>query len=44
VKRLLEEVGQVDIGFSAFPEDGTAFQDLWECATKRLNGRQPKAA
>lgn len=44
VERLHTEVGQVDIGFSAFPEDGAVFQELWECAAKRLNGHQPKAA
>jgi hypothetical protein len=44
VSRLHDEVGQVDIGFSAFPQDGTAFQDLWDRANARLGGREPLAA
>ena len=44
VERLNVEVGQLDIGFSAFPEDGTVFQELWDSAAKRLNEDLPRAA
>jgi hypothetical protein len=43
-ERLHAEVGPVDVGFSAFPEDGTVFEELWDSATKRLNSHLPRAA
>lgn len=44
MERLQGEIDQVDIGASAFPDDGTMFQDLWQSATARLNGREASAA
>ncbi len=37
VERLREKVEHIDVGASAFPEDGVAFQQLWRSATSRLS-------
>lgn len=42
--RLRERVEHIDVGSSAFPEDGVMFQQLWRCATARLLEHGARAA
>jgi hypothetical protein len=44
VKRLRKDIGAVDIGISAFPDDGSEFHVLWDAAAERLRGPQAAAA
>jgi GGDEF domain-containing protein len=44
VARLREKVEHIDVGSSAFPEDGTRFQQLWRRATARLLEHGARAA
>jgi hypothetical protein len=44
VARLREKVEHVDVGSSAFPEDGVRFQQLWRHATARLPEHGARAA
>jgi GGDEF domain-containing protein len=44
VARLREKVEHIDVGASAFPEDGVRFQQLWQRATARLPEHEARAA
>jgi hypothetical protein len=44
IERLHEKVEHVDVGISAFPDDGVTFQQLWRRATARLPQRRSGAA
>ena len=41
--RLRESIPNVEVGASALPEDGAAFQALWHSATARLSDREPRS-
>lgn len=42
--RLRERVEHIDVGSSAFPEDGVIFQQLWRRATSQLPEHRARAA
>jgi hypothetical protein len=44
VARLREKVEHIDVGSSAFPEDGMMFQQLWRRAISQLPDRRARAA
>jgi GGDEF domain-containing protein len=44
VGRLREKIEHIDVGSSAFPEDGVAFQQLWRRAASRLPEYRARAA
>jgi hypothetical protein len=44
VARLREKVEYIDVGASAFPEDGARFKQLWQRAATRLPEHEARAA
>jgi len=44
IARLRARIPAVDAAYSAFPEDGVVFQQLWRGATTRLSARSARSA